>query len=263
MLAFLLQVNSWMSSGQAVPLRHLHVVDLGTMVASSHPCRSRTGRGRVRTPRRPRSSSRSWTRPRISSDSVLDPIIDQHPTEVIVVINGPRNQQLEKVCAHLGRALGVDRDRRQAKRAPGRRRTGQRRHRGPRRLRHHLDQRHPARTGQAVRRSRIGGVTTRQRIIDPARSVLTRWADWLENVRNEYSMPAMSVLGTVGCLPGRTIAFRRSILVNCMAASSVNASLGSSLRSATIGRLPITPSRPGTARCTRQRPWCTPTLPPS
>jgi hyaluronan synthase len=29
-------------------------------------------------------------------------------------------------------------------------------------------------------------------------------------------MPAMSVLGTVGCLPGRTIAFRRSILVDCM-----------------------------------------------
>jgi hyaluronan synthase len=29
-------------------------------------------------------------------------------------------------------------------------------------------------------------------------------------------MPAMSVLGTVGCLPGRTIAFRRSILVDYM-----------------------------------------------
>lgn len=63
---------------------------------------------------------------------------------------------------------------------------------------------------------RVGGVTTRQRILDPGRSVLTRWADWLENIRNEYSMPAMSVLGTVGCLPGRTIAFRRSILVDHM-----------------------------------------------
>jgi hyaluronan synthase len=49
---------------------------------------------------------------------------------------------------------------------------------------------------------RVGGVTTRQRILDPSRSVLTRWADWLEGVRSEYSMPAMSVLGTVGCLPG-------------------------------------------------------------
>jgi hyaluronan synthase len=62
----------------------------------------------------------------------------------------------------------------------------------------------------------VGGVTTRQRILEPARNVLTRWADWLENVRNEYSMPAMSVLGTVGCLPGRTIAFRRKILIGCM-----------------------------------------------
>ena len=48
----------------------------------------------------------------------------------------------------------------------------------------------------------IGGVTTNQRIIDPDRNVLTRWADWLENIRVEYSMPAMSVLGQVGCLPG-------------------------------------------------------------
>jgi hyaluronan synthase len=63
---------------------------------------------------------------------------------------------------------------------------------------------------------KVGGVTTRQRILDPKRTILTRWADWLENVRNEYSMPAMSVLGTVGCLPGRTIAFRRKILVECM-----------------------------------------------
>jgi Glycosyltransferases, probably involved in cell wall biogenesis len=57
---------------------------------------------------------------------------------------------------------------------------------------------------------------TRQRILEPGRTILTRWADWLENVRAEYSMPAMSVLGTVGCLPGRTIAFRRTILVGCM-----------------------------------------------
>ena len=62
----------------------------------------------------------------------------------------------------------------------------------------------------------IGGVTTNQRIIDPDRNVLTRWADWLENIRVEYSMPAMSVLGQVGCLPGRTIAFRRQVLVDAM-----------------------------------------------
>ncbi|MFT4029598.1 MAG: glycosyltransferase family 2 protein [Protaetiibacter sp.] len=62
----------------------------------------------------------------------------------------------------------------------------------------------------------VGGVTTRQRILEPTRSWITRWADWLENSRALYSMPAQSVLGQVGCLPGRTIAFRRDILVRVM-----------------------------------------------
>ena len=63
---------------------------------------------------------------------------------------------------------------------------------------------------------RVGGVTTRQRILEPSRTFVTRWADWLENTRSLYSMPAQSVLGQVGCLPGRTIAFRRAILVRVM-----------------------------------------------
>lgn len=62
----------------------------------------------------------------------------------------------------------------------------------------------------------VGGVTTRQRILEPERSWITRWADWLENSRALYSMPAQSVLGQVGCLPGRTIAFRRSIMMRVM-----------------------------------------------
>jgi hyaluronan synthase len=63
---------------------------------------------------------------------------------------------------------------------------------------------------------RVGGVTTRQRILEPERSWITRWADWLENSRSLYSMPTQSVLGQVGCLPGRTIAFRRSIMIRVM-----------------------------------------------
>lgn len=64
--------------------------------------------------------------------------------------------------------------------------------------------------------SSVGGATTRQRILEPERSWITRWADWLENSRSLYSMPAQSVLGQVGCLPGRTIAFRRDILIRVM-----------------------------------------------
>src|SRR4029079_12092259 len=62
----------------------------------------------------------------------------------------------------------------------------------------------------------VGGVTTAQRILEPRRSVITRWADWLENSWAKYSMPAQSVLGQVGCLPGRTIAFRKHILEKAM-----------------------------------------------
>jgi hyaluronan synthase len=65
---------------------------------------------------------------------------------------------------------------------------------------------------------RVGGVTTRQRVLAQERNLLTRWADWLENSRALYAMPAQSVLGQVGCLPGRTIAFRRDILVRSMPA---------------------------------------------
>lgn len=148
--------------------------------------------------------------------SVLGRIVDQRPTEAIVVINGPRNETLEKICSDVGvRWVWTD--------IPGKRnavRVGV----GlassdivvlvdsdtiwtPNTLRELI---------KPFRDPRIGGVTTRQRILDPGRNALTRWADWLENVRNHYSMPAMSTLGTVGCLPGRTIAFRRSVLVRNM-----------------------------------------------
>jgi hyaluronan synthase len=148
---------------------------------------------------------------------VLRRIVAQRPTEVHVVINGPRNPVLEVVCAEVP---GV-----------GWAWTPQ------------AGKRNAIRIGVEASRSdvvvlvdsdtvwapdtldelvkpfvspSVGGVTTRQRVLDPGRHVLTSWADWMENLRNEYSMPAMSVLGTVGCLPGRTIAFRRRVLVDAM-----------------------------------------------
>lgn len=62
----------------------------------------------------------------------------------------------------------------------------------------------------------VGGVTTLQRISNPHRSFVTRLADWLEAMRVSFGMSALSVFGQVGCLPGRTIAFRRDILVRAM-----------------------------------------------
>jgi hyaluronan synthase len=40
--------------------------------------------------------------------------------------------------------------------------------------------------------------------------------EWLEEIRFHGSLKAMSVNGKVGCLPGRTIAFRKSIIADNM-----------------------------------------------
>jgi hyaluronan synthase len=147
---------------------------------------------------------------------VLARIVEQQPFEAIVVINGPPNPPLEQVCDALGvKWIWTG--------TPGKRnaiRIGVEAASGEIAVLVDSDTVWTADTLEELvkpfRDPRVGGVTTRQRILDPGRSVLTRWADWLESVRSEYSMPAMSVLGTVGCLPGRTIALRRQILLDAM-----------------------------------------------
>jgi hyaluronan synthase len=156
---------------------------------------------------------------------VLSLIIEQQPTEVIVVINGRRNANLEGVCAEfpsvrmiwtpiagkrnavkVGVAASsqpitvlVDSDTIWTSYSDvnGYHRTL------PELVKPFAD-------------PTVGGVTTRQRILNPERAWITRWADWLENTRALYAMPAQSALGQIGCLPGRTIAFRREILVRAM-----------------------------------------------
>ncbi|GGQ61904.1 MULTISPECIES: glycosyltransferase family 2 protein [Kitasatospora] len=215
MLAFLLQLRQWWTVGTIYPFAvfmfgiwMLWFVRLGLA-------------RRYRPWKRPYQVTTSVIIPVVDEPvdlfySVLDRIIDQQPTEMVVVINGRRNEALEQVCDQLGVYW-------QWTEIPGKRNA----------LKVGLE----ACTGDIAvlvdsdtiwtpttlselvkpfRDEKVGGVTTRQRILDPGRSVLTRWADWLESVRCQYSLPAMSVLGTVGCLPGRTIAFRRKILLDCM-----------------------------------------------
>ncbi|HYO40125.1 MAG TPA: glycosyltransferase, partial [Nocardioidaceae bacterium] len=150
--------------------------------------------------------------------NVLRRIVQQAPTEIVVVINGPRNPDLERVCEEFAPAV-----RWRWTPVAGKRNA----------VRLGVE----ATSGDVVvlvdsdtiwTRSTlrelvkpfaerdIGGATTRQRILDPRRCFLTRWADWMESSRALYSMPAQSVLGTVGCLPGRTIAFRRGVLEDSM-----------------------------------------------
>jgi len=57
---------------------------------------------------------------------------------------------------------------------------------------------------------RVGGVTPRQAIFDTGTNPVRRLADWMEDIRYHLTVPAQSVFGQVGCLAGRTIAYRRT-----------------------------------------------------
>lgn len=215
MLAFILQINEWVATGQvflfAIFMLAIWLLWLLRVVLSSQ--------------------YQPWRTPYNVTTSVIIPVVDepedlfravlrrivyQRPTEVIVVINGSRNELLEKICGDIGVrwAWTEVRGKRNALKVGVALSTGE--------IAVLVDSDTVWTRGtlrelvKPFRDRRVGGVTTQQRIMNPTRNVLTRWADWLENVRNSYSMPAMSVLGTVGCLPGRTIAFRRRILVDYM-----------------------------------------------
>ena len=56
---------------------------------------------------------------------------------------------------------------------------------------------------------RVGGVTPRQAVFDARANPVRRLANWIEDLRYHTTVPAQSVFGQVGCLAGRTIAYRR------------------------------------------------------
>lgn len=177
---------------------------------------------------------RPWTEPHQTTTSVVIPVVDepldlfrdvltrivvQQPTETIVVINGPRNVELEQVCEEFA----DDGVRWTWTPVPGKRnalKVGTELAVGEVLVLVDSDTVWARDTLTELVKPfadpRVGGVTTSQRILDPARHFITRWTDWLENSRVKYSMPAQSVLGQVGCLPGRTIAFRRQVVVDAM-----------------------------------------------
>jgi len=149
---------------------------------------------------------------------VLRRIVEQQPDEVIVVINGAPNPGLEAVCDEFAPLV-----QRVHTPIPGKRnavKIGTQMSHGDVTVLVDSDTVWTdgtlAELVKPFADPKVGGVTTRQRILEPTRSWITRWADWLENTRALYSMPAQSVLGQVGCLPGRTFAFRRHILMQVM-----------------------------------------------
>jgi hyaluronan synthase len=174
-----------------------------------------------------------WTAPYHTTTSVVIPVVDepldlfrevlqriveQSPTQILVVINGPRNIELEQACNEFAPAVEHTWTPIAGKRNAVM--VGVAQSKGEVVLLVDSDTIWTQDTLPELLKPfadpGVGGVTTRQRILEPGRTFLTRWADWLENSRALYSMPAQSVLGTVGCLPGRTIAFRRNILERVM-----------------------------------------------
>jgi cellulose synthase/poly-beta-1,6-N-acetylglucosamine synthase-like glycosyltransferase len=149
---------------------------------------------------------------------VIGRMVEQQPGEIIVVINGARNETLERICEEFAPLVSWTHTP-----IPGKRNAvmiGTQLSKGDITVLVDSDTVWtPGTLSELVKPfadESIGGVTTRQRILEPERSWITRWADWLENSRALYSMPAQSVLGQIGCLPGRTIAFRRNILMRVM-----------------------------------------------
>lgn len=160
---------------------------------------------------------------------VLRRIAEQAPDEILVVVNGPADKKLVSACESFKRKLDSDGGLRMKiiyTPRPGKRnaiRLGVR----------NMDERSDIVvlvdsdtlwTQDTLKNllmpfscdETIGGVTTRQKITEPGRNLITMIAALLEEIRAEGTMKAMSATGKVGCLPGRTIAFRAGIIREAM-----------------------------------------------
>jgi hyaluronan synthase len=62
----------------------------------------------------------------------------------------------------------------------------------------------------------IGGVGTRQRVLVAETSVWRRAADWMLDAKYLTYIPAMARTGGVSCLSGRTVAYRRDVLLDVL-----------------------------------------------
>ena len=159
---------------------------------------------------------------------VLERIAKQNPGEIIVVINGPKNEGLEKCCEEFNCEKQDDYTPVQCYYTPE---AGKRNaiYLGMQKVSEEseivvLVDSDTVWTEHTLSElvkpfacdEMIGGVTTRQKILEPNRKLVTMFANLLEEIRAEGTMKAMSVTEKVGCLPGRTIAFRTSILKETM-----------------------------------------------
>ena len=165
-------------------------------------------------------------------NDVLIRIADQNPNEIIIVVNGPENPRLVNACKDLRRHLKKTGNYENMELKviytpiPGKRNAVKT---GLRNSSHESDivvlvDSDTLWVKNTLKNllmpfaldEKIGGGTTRQKILEPGRNTITMIAALLEEIRAEGTMKAMSVTGKVGCLPGRTIAFRTDIMRKAM-----------------------------------------------
>ena len=58
----------------------------------------------------------------------------------------------------------------------------------------------------------VGGVVARHKIIDHERNLLSRFSNWIEDMRFNLTISAESVYGSIGCMPGRMAAYRKKVI---------------------------------------------------
>jgi N-acetylglucosaminyltransferase len=63
---------------------------------------------------------------------------------------------------------------------------------------------------------RVGGVATRPRVLAAQSSLWRRIADWLLDAKYLRQVPALAAVGGVSCLSGRTVAYRRDLVVDVL-----------------------------------------------
>ncbi|MFY9265587.1 MAG: glycosyltransferase [Solirubrobacterales bacterium] len=83
----------------------------------------------------------------------------------------------------------------------------------------------------------VGGVGTRQRVWDVSSSVWRRAADWMLDAKYLTYVPAMARKGGVSCLSGRTVAYRREVLLASLDGLTEETFLGRKCVSGDDGRL--------------------------
>jgi hyaluronan synthase len=83
----------------------------------------------------------------------------------------------------------------------------------------------------------VGGVGTRQRVLHASTSVWRRAADWLLDSRYLAYVPAMARVGGVSCLSGRTVAYRRDVVLPLLDDLTAEVFLGTRCVSGDDGRL--------------------------